>query len=153
MKQTLIPLSVLCLMLVHAVLAQDPKTFTNKDDIANDGYDIVAYFKYGDPRKGSQAYSVQLPNNTIYLFSSKETRDLFQANPDKYFPQYGGFCAYAMAKTGEKVKVDPTVWAIVKGKLYLNYSKSIGKRWQKKRSQYIKEANENWEKISESFDK
>ncbi|GAB4274952.1 MAG: hypothetical protein Tsb0018_06420 [Opitutales bacterium] len=84
------------------------------------------------PRKGSQAYSVQLPNNTIYLFSSKETRDLFQANPDKYFPQYGGFCAYAMVKTGEKVKVDPTVWAIVKGKLYLNYSKSIGKRWQKK---------------------
>lgn len=141
---------LLCITSFAATTAGDaPKepskanTFTNKNGVAIDGYDVVAYFNYSEPRLGKAEYAVTLDNGVTYWFSSEETQSLFNQDPDRYLPQYGGFCAYAMAKN-EKVEVDPTVWTIVDGKLYLNASKGVCKKWKKKQESCIKKADKNW---------
>ncbi len=97
----------------------------NKDgkSVAIKGYDAVAYFRQGAPVKGSPAFKQQWMGAT-WLFSSAEIRDLFAADPDKYAPRYGGYCAYAVSE-GHTASIDPEAWKIVDGKLYLNYSKGI----------------------------
>lgn len=90
-----------------AKLSSCENTCTNEYKVANDGYDVVAYFKYNEPRRGKGEYAVKLHNGATYLFSSEETKALFEEKPKSYLPQYGGFCAYGMAQN-EKVTVDPT---------------------------------------------
>jgi hypothetical protein len=110
------------------------------------GYDPVSYFIEGKPAKGSKTFTHQW-NGAAWRFSSAGNRDLFAATPEKYAPQYGGWCAYAMAE-GKKVKIDPRAWDIVDGKLYLNYSLSIQKKWLADRDQKIIKADAHWMKIT-----
>lgn len=109
------------------------------------GYDAVAYFTEGKPVKGSKTFTHPWREAT-WRFSSAENRDRFAADPEKYAPQYGGWCAYAMAE-GSKVKIDPKAWDIVENKLYLNYSLAIQKKWQAEREQRIRNADSHWMKI------
>lgn len=109
------------------------------------GYDPVAYFTSGEPTKGSDSYTYEWKGATWY-FASQENLDTFKAEPEKYAPQFGGFCAYAVGN-GYTYEADPNAWKIVEGKLYLNYSKGIQKKWEAKRDYYIKEANTNWPKL------
>ena len=109
------------------------------------GYDPVAYFTEGKPVKGKSAYQHKWMGAT-WSFASAENRDLFQKNPEKYAPQYGGYCAYAVSQGGT-ANGDPHVWKIVDGKLYLNLNSNIQKIWEKDIPGYIKKANQNWPKI------
>lgn len=120
------------------------KAFTTKNG-AIDGYDVVAYFTDSKPVKGDAKYSAKW-NDAIWHFASLEHRDLFIANPKKYAPEFGGFCAYGVSR-GYKVKIEPEAWDIVDGKLYLNYDLDVQKKWKKDREEYIKKAVANWEKI------
>jgi YHS domain-containing protein len=116
--------------------------FGNK---AIEGYDPVAYFKEKKPVEGKDAYSHEW-NDAKWLFSSAENLKLFKENPEKYAPQYGGYCAYAVAK-GKTAGIDPDQWTIVDGKLYLNYSASVNKKWLGKRDQFIIDADKNWPEL------
>ena len=110
--------------------------------VAIKGYDPVAYFTQSRPVKGSPAFTYQWMNST-WWFASAEDRDEFATNPEKYAPQYGGYCAYGVSQ-GHTAPIDPEAWTIVEGKLYLNYSKGVKKTWSEAIPQHIEEANRNW---------
>ncbi|MEL7173254.1 MAG: YHS domain-containing (seleno)protein, partial [Pseudomonadota bacterium] len=83
-----------------------------------------------------------------WRFSSAENRDLFVENPEKYAPQYGGYCAWAVAQ-GYTAATDPEAWAIVDDKLYLNYNKSVQAKWEKDVPGHIASADGNWPTVLE----
>lgn len=103
--------------------------------IAVRGYDTVAYFTLSKPVKGNQNFKSDW-NGATWHFSSQEHKELFDADPVKYAPQYGGYCAYGIAND-YVVKIDPAQWKIVDDKLYLNYDSNIQKRWLKNIDGYI----------------
>lgn len=115
-------------------------TFSDK---AVGGYDTVAYFKEGKPVKGNAQFKTEY-KGASWQFSSQANLDAFKANPDKYAPQYGGYCAYAVGAKNDLVSADPEVWKVVDGKLYLNYDKDIQAEWAAKQAEYIKKADANW---------
>jgi len=106
------------------------------------GYDVVAYFTMGKPVKGSPEFATQWKGAT-WEFSSAENLEKFKANPQAFAPQYGGHCAYGVAK-GSLVKGEPEQWSIVDGKLYLNYSAGVQKTWSKDTAGNISKADGNW---------
>ena len=117
------------------------ETFT-EDGLAIRGYDPVAYFESGAPVEGSAAFET-VHEGATYRFSSAENLAAFKADPDRYAPQYGGYCAYAVA-FGSKAPTDPQAWKVVDGKLYLNLSKNIQSRWEKDIPGFIERADANW---------
>jgi len=112
------------------------------DGFALKGYDPVAYFTNGQPTKGSTKYSFQWKGVT-YLFASTENLQRFKADPEKYLPQYGGYCAYAMS-LDRIADIDPHRWAIVGGKLYLNNDFLAQNLWSLNKSGNIASADRNW---------
>lgn len=119
--------------------------FSSGWEYAIDGYDAVAYFTEGKPVKGKAEFQTEY-KGVNWVFSSQENLDSFKADPDKYRPVYGGYCAYAVSQ-GSTASGDPEVWYIEDGKLYLNYSKGIQRRWLKDIPGYIEAANNNWPKV------
>ena len=111
-------------------------------DTAVGGYDPVAYFSKGGPVAGSAEHSYQWMGAT-WRFASAENKALFADDPERYAPQYGGYCAYAVSNSAT-APGDPEVWKIVDGKLYLNVSQSIQVEWEKDVPGYIRRADENW---------
>jgi YHS domain-containing protein len=109
------------------------------------GYDPVAYFTEGRPVPGNPDISVEYGGGK-YLFSSTKNRDTFKADPDKYAPQYGGYCAFGVFE-GKKFDVDPASWRIVGNKLYLNLNPVILEMWSKDTNKYLQESEKNWPKI------
>lgn len=109
------------------------------------GYDPVAYFTDGAPTPGLDQFTAEHAG-VKYKFASAEHRDLFLAEPAKYLPQYGGHCAYAAAK-GALASTDPEAFTVLNGKLYLNFSQDIRRRWQPRATEYIKTADANWPSI------
>lgn len=109
------------------------------------GYDPVAYFTKSKPVKGEQAYSFSWKNADWY-FSTEENLKLFKADPEKYAPQFGGYCAYAVSQ-GSTAKIEPEAWSIVDGKLYLNYNQNIKATWEANQADFIKKAEANWPKV------
>ncbi|MBK8610491.1 MAG: YHS domain protein [Chitinophagaceae bacterium] len=122
------------------------KHFNLDNGVAVSGYDPVAYFALNKAVKGSKNLAV-FHQGVVYQFSSEANKALFKANPGKYEPEYGGWCAYAMGNSGEKVPVDPATFKIVAGKLYLFYNKYFTntlKDWNKNEAALKKKADENW---------
>ncbi|MGK7877041.1 MAG: YHS domain-containing (seleno)protein [Xenococcaceae cyanobacterium] len=113
-----------------------------ENDIAIKGTDPVAYFRESKPVQGSDQFTYQWMNAT-WKFASAENRDLFASNPEKYAPQYGGFCAWAVSQ-GYTAPIDPNAWKIVNGKLYLNFNKSVQRTWEKDIPGNIAKADQNW---------
>ena len=111
------------------------------------GYDLVAYFTDGKPTRGS-GYQVSVFEGVTYAFASEEHKEMFEANPEKYVPAYGGHCAYGVA-VGKKFVTDPEVWRIVDGTLYLNLDRDIQRTWEKDVPGYIKKADANWSEIKD----
>ena len=106
------------------------------------GYDPVAYHTLGRPVEGSKRFTYKW-NGAAWRFASAEHRNLFAANPARYAPAYGGYCAYAFAQ-GSKVDIDPTAWKIVEGTLYLNFNKAVQKLWEQDIPGYIARADAHW---------
>ncbi len=119
---------------------------SSADDVAIKGYDTVAYFKAGKALKGNESFTFPWHGMTWH-FSTKENRDLFAAGPEKYAPQYDGYCAWAMTEA-RKAITDPEVWKIVDGKLYLNCSREAYEKWSRDIPGNIKKADTNWLKFS-----
>ncbi len=135
-------LLILFILLPGQVLAKD-EIFTGFwDNLAVSGYDPVAYFTESKPVEGKSKYSYEY-KGAEWRFSSQEDLDKFVANPEKNAPQYGGYCAWAVAHN-TTAKTDPTQWTIVDDKLYLNYDADIQSRWVKDKPKYIKQADTNW---------
>ena len=111
------------------------------------GYDTVAFFTDKKPVKGLDEYSTSYKGAKWY-FSSQKNLEMFAANPEKYAPQYGGYCAWAVAE-GDTAKGDPLHWSLYNGKLYLNYNKTIKNRWLNNVDEFITRADANWPKVIE----
>ncbi len=124
-----------------AAMAKDP-VYQSFLGTAIDGTDAVAYFSEGRPVEGSSDF-IHEWNGAKWRFSSAENRDLFAANPEAYAPQYGGYCAWAVAQ-GYTASTDPEAWKIVDGKLYLNYNKSVQSTWERDVPGNIAKGDENW---------
>lgn len=125
------------------------KHFNQEDGIAIKGYDPVAYFTKNNAVKGKKELAVSY-QGIVYYFSSAENKEAFKAAPFKYEPEYGGWCAYAMGNSGEKVSIDPETFKIVNGKLYLFYNRFFTntlKDWNKNEAALKKAADLNWPKL------
>lgn len=127
----------------HTALAADEVFSTPEGAIR--GYDPVAYHRDNTAKLGSSRYSYQW-NGAEWRFSSAENRDLFAAEPERYAPAYGGYCAFGTSR-GYKVGTQPEAFAIVDGKLYLNYNLEVQQTWNQDRPGYIRRANGEWVKI------
>lgn len=126
------------------------RTHFNLDKtLAVQGYDPVSYFEGDSPTKGKKSINTD-HKGAIYYFSNEKNKDKFISNPEKYEPQYGGWCAYAMGLDGSKVKIDPKTYKIVDGKLYLFYNfffNNTLNSWNKDETQLKNKADDNWGKL------
>lgn len=145
-KSVLLGLTALFSAVSFTASADEITTFT-KGGAAIGGTDPVAYFTEGKPVAGSDEYTFNYDDVT-WKFSSEENRDKFAAEPAKYAPQYGGFCAFGAAM-GFKVPVVPEAWSIVDGKLYLNNSLKVQERFEQDVPGHINNATLNWEIIKD----
>jgi YHS domain-containing protein len=117
----------------------------NIENIAIKGYDPVAYFTDQMPVKGNASFEY-LWNGARWRFASEEHLELFNSDPEKYAPRYGGYCAYAVT-LGKIVDIDPEAWTVFEGRLYLNVSKKVRGLWEKNKKDYIRKADENWPRM------
>ncbi|HEO64542.1 MAG TPA: YHS domain protein [Spirochaetes bacterium] len=122
-------------------------------NLAIEGYDVLGYFKENKAIKGSPENTVE-HNGLVYHFASAENKKTYQSDPDKYIPQYDGWCAFGMAKMKSKVAVDPNTFAIHNGKLLLFFNgdhegKHVNTKvmWEEDKEAILKEANEEWTKM------
>ena len=113
--------------------------------VAIEGYDPVAYFVDGEPRQGRADLTYRWKDGTWY-FASEANRERFQAAPERYAPRYGGYCAWAVSR-GYTASIDPHAWRIVDGRLYLNYSLSVKRQWERNIPDNISRANQNWPRL------
>lgn len=144
MKMKKLVLAVVLFVSTLSVMAQKSPVFET-DGVAVRGYDVVAYFTESKPVKGTPKFTYSW-KGVNWNFASAKNRDAFKANPEKYAPQYGGYCAYGTSQ-GHKAPTQPDAWTIVNDKLYLNYNNDVKATWNKDQKGYIEKANENWPKI------
>ncbi len=123
-----------------AAAAEPPVYATN--GVAINGYDPVAYFTEGKPVEGSPEHTVDWEGATLQ-FASAENKAMFESDPEKFAPKYGGYCAYAVSK-GYIATTDPAAWSIHEDRLYLNYSKSVRALWSARKRHHIEQADMNW---------
>ena len=136
-------LAVLCALWAAAPAAQAIEPYwSNWRGLAIRGYDPVAYQIEGRPVEGRGEHALKWRGAT-WRFASASNRERFEAEPERYAPRYGGYCAYAVAN-GYTASVDPDAWKIVDGRLYLNYSRSIQAEWEKDVAGHIERADRNW---------
>jgi len=147
MKIRLFQITILLLLFTGSVFAQE-KAIYEKNGSAINGYDPVAYFTENKAVEGKDDYNF-VWNETKWLFSSQANLDAFKANPTKYAPQFGGFCAFGVSEN-HKSPTDPNAWTIVDDKLYLNYSNKVKELWSKDIPARIKKANDYWPMLNKS---
>jgi YHS domain-containing protein len=135
-------------MAISATLTAQKSPIFLVDGLAIRGYDPVALFKASEAQKGSPNFE-QLWQGVRWQFASAANRDSFALNPEKYAPQFGGYCAYGCAK-GHKAPTQIDTWSIVNGKLYFNYNQKVKELWSKDQTAYIAKANEAWPSVKAS---
>lgn len=138
----------LLLISFHFANATDAVLNTDPNGLALKGYDAVAYFNQGKAIEGKKDFEHSWMGAT-WRFSTAENRDLFAKSPEKYAPQFGGYCAYGVTG-GYLARTEPTAWKVVNGKLYLNYNSDIQKKWSEDIPGNIKKANEKWPAASKT---
>jgi YHS domain-containing protein len=139
-------------LLVGTLLAQTDavrkQQYNIKKNVGIEGYDPVSYFD-NKPTEGKSSLT-QTHRGITYYFSTQANAGKFKAEPDKYEPAYGGWCAYAMGQTGEKVKIDPETYKIIDGKVYLFYNfwtNNTLTDWNKNEKALLSKADQNWKKF------
>jgi YHS domain-containing protein len=154
MKKRILIVAIFCLFSVVTFAQNESKrvaqfNLENKK-VAIQGYDPVAYFKQNKAVKGKGELAVVF-KGVSYYFSSVTNKELFLKEPAAYEPQYGGWCAYAMGSSGEKVEVNPETFKIIDGKLYLFYNAYFNntlKSWNKDQQNLKTKADTNWKKFN-----
>jgi YHS domain-containing protein len=140
------PLLLISLLVLLTTAQAESAIYTSfLSNSAVSGYDPVSYFTEGKPEKGKSRFKLRYKSVDWY-FTSRQHREMFQQNPARYMPQYGGYCAWAVAHN-TTAKGDPLHWTIYQDKLYLNYDKKIQADWAKDKSRRVQEANSNWPKV------
>lgn len=140
-KSLMFMLITVASLFTSSAFALDDAVNTGRfNNTAIDGYDTVAYFTQHKAVEGKKVHSVKWRDANWY-FASEANKVLFLASPEKYAPQYGGWCAYAMAHEGKTARIDPEAFDIFEGKLYLNYNKNVQSEWHDDQLNYIKRAN------------
>lgn len=134
-------LLVVAFLFAHQSTAADLKILTT----ASSGYDVVAYQTQNAAVKGTTA-AFSYHKGQAYLFSSQENREIFEKNPEKYVPAFGGYCAMGVA-LGKKLPIDPEAFYVVDGTTYLNVNKTVQKRWLDDVAGNINDANGNWKDL------
>lgn len=119
----------------------------DKTGVAVKGYDVVAYFLDSKPMQGKAEFTHEWMG-AKWHFASAEHLAAFKSAPEKYAPEYGGYCSYGVCMKNAKYETDPTAWKIVEGKLYLNYNKDTEAMWAKEGSKAISKGNENWKSLT-----
>lgn len=130
--------------------AERVKHFNLSDQLAIQGYDPVAYFTQQKAAKGKPALSTQY-QGVVYHFATEQNRKMFLANPSRFEPQYGGWCAFAMGDYGKKVKINPETFKIVDDKLYLFYNAFFTntlKDWNKDEANLKAKGDRNWANLT-----
>ena len=134
------------LIAVPAAYADKAAIYTGRfSNVAVEGHDPVAYFTDGEPVKGSKNFKTTY-EGAQFRFANADNLAAFKADPAAYAPQYGGYCAWAMAD-GKFAKGDADYWSIVDGKLYLNYSKKVQRDWDVDRAGFITAADAQWPNV------
>jgi YHS domain-containing protein len=143
MKKLILSLVVATLALpLFAQTATKTLVNVDKSGVAIQGYDPVAFFADGKPVKGDQKFLAK-HDGAIYFFASKEHKDLFKADPAKYTPEFGGYCAYGVSRN-KLVEIDVDAFQIVDGKLLLQYSKGVRDDFNKDTKGNLAKADANW---------
>ncbi|MDI5895719.1 YHS domain-containing (seleno)protein [Flavobacterium algoritolerans] len=149
MKKLLFILTVLCTFSGFSQKDNKRVTLFNLEkNVAIQGYDPVAYFKQGKAVKGKKEITASY-EGVVYYFSMPVNKEYFLKNPSKFEPQYGGWCAYAMGDSNEKVSINPETFKISNGKLYLFYNAFFNntlKSWNKEETRLMMKADANWSK-------
>jgi len=144
--------AIVCLLAIlffsNYTNAQDLKPYYNvdKSGVWVEGYDPVAYFTDGKALKGKPEFAITYKGAKFYTIS-KAHQDLFKKDPEKYLPQYGGYCAYAIGSYNEKVEVNPETFSVKDGKVFLFYNKFFNntlKDWTKDETKLHQKADKNW---------
>ncbi len=143
MRKT-IPALVAAIIFTITANAQQPEIFIS-NGAAVGGYDVVAIYKESKLIKGDSLDSYDW-KNAKWMFATRSNLDSFMASPEKYAPQYGGYCAYGLSR-GYKAPTEADTWTIIEGKIYFNYNKKVKETWMKNTPAYIREADKNWEII------
>jgi YHS domain-containing protein len=132
---------------VVATIAGDPQKMINStlDGVAIKGYDTVAYFTENQSMQGKSNFAYSW-RDVEWHFANASHRELFAADPERYAPQYGGFCANAMSK-GKVAIADPEAWTIVDEKLYIKFNFVSRDKWRKNKARKIKKADKNWAEL------
>lgn len=117
--------------------------FTNEQNVAIGGFDVVNYFTDGKAVVGTSVHETR-HNGAIWRFASAQNQRLFEQAPQKYMPQFGGFCAWGLAEKNKLFPVDPNRWSIVDGKLYLNFNEDVQQKWLAGQGHFIKAADKLW---------
>lgn len=134
--------SAFLLLAPAALSALDPIQQSFFGGVAIGGTDPVAYFTEARYRPGSAEIEAEWME-AVWRFASEENRARFLAEPERYAPAYGGYCAYAVAHN-YTAKIDPRAWTIAEGRLYLNYSLEVREQWEENRDAFIMSADRNW---------
>lgn len=146
MRKLTILLSVILISLTTYAQKVD---FNIQKSAVAEGYDVVAYFS-NKATKGAKKHTTTY-NDVLFRFSSKENLTTFLKSPEKYIPQYGGYCAYAIAAKKTKMEIDPEVYEIRDGKLYLFYNSWLSNKledWQEEDTKKLQlQGDENWEEL------
>lgn len=135
-------LSLLLLGISMPLLAKDAISTSAFNNRAISGYDAVSYFSESGPVKGSRKFKTNYMD-AEWRFATQQNLDTFLQAPEKYAPQYGGYCAWAVSN-GSTAKSDPLQWHIHEDKLYLNYNADIKSKWETDKLNHIEQANKNW---------
>ena len=141
---TIISLTVSLALMTFPAFSGEKSSFNlgHSNGLAMAGYDVMSYWRGGKPMEGSADHSFEYDGAT-WVFTSKANLDAFAAEPEKYAPQFGGFCTYAASK-GYTADVDPFAWQIWQDKLYLNYSPQVQRIWSNDLESNVAKGNANW---------
>jgi YHS domain-containing protein len=122
--------------------------FNETNGVAIKGYDPVAFFKESKPVRGQDDLRFEYKGST-FVFANADNRAAFAADPEKYAPQYGGYCAFGTAR-GYKADIDPATFTVIDGRLYLNYNTQVQREWTADRARFIRQADERWPTVSKT---
>lgn len=140
-------LLALAAVFASPAFAADDPVFTGRGNFAINGYDSVAYHLEMRPVKGESDFTAEW-NGATWRFKNAQNRDLFQSDPERWAPKYGGYCAWAVSNN-YTAKTDPEAWSIVDDRLYLNFNLRIRKKWSKDIPGNIERGDANWPAVLE----
>ena len=138
MKRLLLPA---VLLFASPTLAADPISTSWRNDVAVNGWDIISFWQ-GDPIKGDKDFE-HVFMGAEWRFASEANRDLFAINPESFLPEFGGYCAWAVAHD-KLARGNPEHWTLVDGKLYFNFNDRTDRLWAENRSAWIAKAERYW---------